>query len=58
MSYDEDELVGVVGAEEEEDDEETEEDLFAEDAPLAEDFLDDEDEEDKVPEGFLDDEEE
>lgn len=55
MSYNEEELEGVVG---EEEDEEVEDDLFAEDGPLAEDFLDDEDEEDKVPEGFLIDEEE
>lgn len=53
MSYDEEELKDVLGTDDEE--EGTEDELFGEDIPLEEDFIDDED---KVPEGFLDDEEE
>jgi hypothetical protein len=55
MSYnDDEELVGEVDL----DDENTEDEAFIDDSPLDEDFLDDEDENDKVPEGFLDDIEE
>jgi len=51
MSYnDDDELVTTVDL----GDENTDEDDFLEDSPLEEDFQDDEDENDKVPEGFLD----
>jgi hypothetical protein len=56
MSYNDDELVGGgIGV----DDEETEGDAFeVEDSPVGEDFSDDEDEEEKAPEGFLSDMEE